>query len=106
MNKITYNKLVRNKIPQIIEADDKKVIYEILSNSEYMTMLDEKLNEEIREYQDSKNVEKLADIMEVVYTIAMVNGLSPDELEEMRKTKAEKRGDFSGKVFLKEVIIE
>lgn len=106
MAKITYNKLVRNKIPQIIEADDKKVIYEILSNAQYMTMLDDKLNEEIREYQDSKNIEKLADIMEVVYTIAMVKGISPDELEEMRKIKAEKRGDFSGKIFLKEVIIE
>ncbi|MGB5823660.1 MAG: nucleoside triphosphate pyrophosphohydrolase [Proteocatella sp.] len=106
MSKISYNKLVRNKIPQIIEADNKKVVYEILSDAEYMTMLDDKLNEENTEYQDSKNIEKLADILEVVYTIAMVNGISPGELEEMREIKAEKRGDFSGKVFLKEVIIE
>lgn len=106
MNKISYNQLVRNKIPQIIEADDKKVVYEILSDADYMTMLDKKLDEEIAEYQDSKYIEKLADILEVVYTIAMVNGISPGELEEMRKIKAKDRGDFTGKVFLKEVIID
>lgn len=106
MNRITYNRLVRNKIPQIIEADDKEVIYEILSTDDYMTMLDDKLGEEMMEYQDSKDVEKLADILEVVYSIARLKGVSRSELEEMRQKKAEQKGDFSDKIFLKEVIIK
>ena len=106
MNRITYNRLVRNKIPQIIEADDKEVIYEILSTDDYMTMLDDKLGEEMMEYQDSKDVEKLADILEVVYSIARLKGVSSSELEAMRQKKAEQKGDFSDKIFLKEVIIK
>ncbi len=106
MNKITYNRLVRNKIPHIIEADDKEVVYEVLSTDDYMTMLDEKLIEEMMEYQDSKDSEKLADILEVVYTIARLKGVSSSELEDMRKQKAEQKGDFSEKIFLKEVIIK
>lgn len=106
MNKITYNRLVRNKIPYIIEADDKKVVYEILPTDDYITMLDDKLIEEMTEYQDSKDVEKLADILEVIYTIARLNGVSSAELEDMRKEKVEQKGDFSDKIFLKEVIIK
>ena len=102
MNRITYNRLVRNKIPQIIEADDKEVVYEILSTDDYMT----KLGEEMMEYQDSKDVEKLADILEVVYSIARLKGVSCSELEAMRQKKAEQKGDFSDKIFLKEVIIK
>lgn len=99
-----YNKLVRDKIPQIIEADGKSCTTEILSNEEYIKMLDEKLNEEFIEYQESKAVEELADILEVVYAIATARGYSQEMVERIRKQKADKRGRFKKKILLKEVI--
>lgn len=99
-----YNKLVRDKIPQIIEADGKSCTTEILSNEEYIKMLDEKLNEEFIEYQESKAVEELADILEVVYAIATARGYSQETVERIRKQKADKRGKFKKKILLKEVI--
>lgn len=104
MKTISYNKLVRDKIPSIIESDGKTCISEILSDADYIRLLDEKLNEECAEYQESKSPEELADILEVVYAIAATQGLSIDELEQLRKDKADKRGGFAQKVLLKEVI--
>lgn len=102
--KITYNKLVRDKIPEIIKKDDKTVITEILSNSEYIKLLDEKLNEECAEYQRSKEIEELADILEVIYAIAKSKDVSVQELERIRKDKVDKHGGFDKKILLKEVI--
>lgn len=102
--KITYNKLVRDKIPEIIKKDDKTAITEILSNSEYIKLLDEKLNEECAEYQRSKEIEELADILEVIYAIAKSKDVSVQELERIRKDKVDKRGGFDKKILLKEVI--
>ena len=99
-----YNKLVRDKIPQIIESTGKACTTEILSDEEYLKMLDAKLDEECAEYQADKNVEELADIMEVVYAIAKARGCSLEKLESVRKQKAEKRGGFEKKILLKEVI--
>lgn len=99
-----YNKLVRDKIPQIIEADNKVCEKEILSDEEYTKMLDEKLNEECAEYQESKSIEELADILEVVYSIANKKGYSIEMLEKIRKEKADKRGGFSAKILLKRVV--
>lgn len=61
-----YNKLVRDKIPEIIEKSGKKCSFEILSGDEYIQKLDEKLNEELQEYYQDKNIEELADLMEVL----------------------------------------
>lgn len=103
MNK-TYNKLVRDKIPEIIESAGKACTTEILSDEEYLKMLDAKLDEECAEYQADKSIEELADIMEVVYAIAKARGCSSEMLESVRKEKAEKRGGFEKKIFLKDVI--
>ncbi len=103
MNK-TYNKLVRDKIPAIIESAGKECTTEILSDVEYLKMLDAKLNEECAEYQADKSIEELADIMEVVYAIAKVRGCSLEKLESIRKQKAEQRGGFEKRILLKEVI--
>ena len=66
-------------------------------------MLDEKLNEELAEYQESKSMEELADLLEVVRAVALARGSSPEELEEIRRQKAEKRGGFEKKILLEEV---
>jgi Uncharacterized conserved protein len=98
-----YNKLVRDKIPEIIENAGKIPHTRILDNDEYITELDRKLDEECAEFHKDKNVEELADIMEVVYALARAVGSSPDELESVRKDKANKRGGFEKKIFLERV---
>lgn len=104
MDKIIYNKLVRDNIPQIIEQSGKSFTTEILSDEQYIKMLDEKLTEELAEYQKSKDVEELADILEVIFAISEVKGIKVEELEQIRKQKANKCGGFRNKILLKEVI--
>ena len=98
-----YNKLVRDRIPEIIESSDKTPHTRILDSDEYLTELDRKLDEECAEFHKDMNVEELADIMEVVYALASAVGSSPDELEQVRREKAEKRGGFEQKIFLERV---
>jgi len=98
-----HNKLVRDKIPEIIEKAGKKAHTHILSEEEYMTELDKKLNEECAEYQADKSIEELADMLEVMYAIAEARGWSVSELEAVRREKAEKRGAFERRIFLERV---
>ena len=98
-----YHKLVRDRIPEIIEADGKTCICETLSHEEYLRLLDEKLNEELAEYQESKSLEKLADLLEVMQAVVKARGWTEEELEQVRADKAAKRGGFEKKILLKEV---
>ena len=98
-----YNKLVRDCIPEIIEADGKKCVTHILSDEEYLSALDKKLNEEITEYQADKNIEELADILEVLQAICIAKGYSLKDLETVRLKKAKERGRFENKIFLEYV---
>lgn len=103
MSVIEYNKLVRDKIPQIIEDDNKKCSVRILDDEEYLKMIDVKLDEELAEYHKDQNVEELADLLEVIYAAAKARGYSIEELERIRKEKADKRGAFDKKIFLETV---
>ncbi len=98
-----YNKLVRDKIPEIIEADGRTCKTHILSNDEYIAALETKLNEEVAEYQEDKNLEEMADVLEVLRAICLARGYSLDELEAMRTEKAKDRGGFNDKIFLEYV---
>ena len=69
-------------------------------------MLDEKLNEELKEYQESKSMEELADLMEVMWAVMVARGSSFEEVEEIRRKKAEKRGGFKKKLLLVSVSAE
>ena len=100
----SYHKLVRDFIPNIIEADGKTCIYETLSDEDYIYLLDQKLNEELTEYQNSKSLEELADILEVIQAIVKARGWTLEELERIRANKAAKRGGFKKKILLKEVL--
>lgn len=102
--KVVYNKLVRDRIPEIIEASGKTCIKEVLSDEEYLKMLDAKLDEELAEYHKDQNIEELADILEVILACAVANGYSVEELEQVRAEKAAKRGSFEMKILLKEVV--
>lgn len=98
-----YNKLVRDKIPKIIEADGKSCKTHILSNAEYIAALEEKLNEEVAEYQADKNLEEMADVLEVLQAICLARGYSLEELEALRAKKFDERGGFLEKIFLEYV---
>lgn len=106
MSIIKYNKLVRDKIPEIIEKSGKKALIEILDSSAYKKLLDEKLKEELQEYLCSDNVEELADLAEVIYAILDYKKISIDEFDSIRKEKAIKRGAFKERILLKKVIDE
>ena len=98
-----YHKLVRNRIPEIIEADGKKCVCETLSDDDYISLLDQKLNEELAEYQESKSLEELADLLEVIQAVVKARGWTVEELEQVRAEKATKRGGFEKKILLREV---
>ena len=99
-----YNKLVRDKIPEIIKATGDKPIIKILEDEEYLDKLNRKLQEEINEYLEDNNVEELADIVEVIYGILSAKNISIQEFENIRKIKVEKRGAFKEKIFLEKVL--
>ena len=99
-----YNKLVRDKIPEIINADNRKAITRILDTDEYIKELNTKLQEEVKEYLEDNNVEELADIVEVIYAILDSKNISIEEFEKVRKAKVEKRGAFKKRIFLEKEI--
>ena len=98
-----YNKLVRDRIPEIIESSGNNCVTEILSDEEYLKMLDAKLDEELAEYHADQNIEELADMMEVIRACAGARGYTIEELECVRSDKAAKRGGFEKKILLKAV---
>ena len=98
-----YNKLVRDKIPGIIEKSGKKAHIHILDENDYREALDRKLGEEYAEYQADRNAEELADMLEVIYAIAETMGVSEKQLDNIRREKSEKRGAFRKRIFLEKV---
>ena len=103
----TYNKLVRDRIPEIIRANGNKFNTEILDGAEYKKELQLKLKEELQEYleaqEDSHAVEELADVLELIYSLVEVHHSSIEELEEVRREKREIRGGFDERVYLIDV---
>ena len=99
-----YNKLVRDRIPEIIEAGGSACVTEILSDEEYLKMVDAKLDEELAEYHQDQNLEELADLTEVIHAAVIARGYTLEDLEQVRSEKAAKRGGFEKKILLKEVV--
>jgi predicted house-cleaning noncanonical NTP pyrophosphatase (MazG superfamily) len=95
----SYNKLVRDKIPDIL--DKKGISYEkrIASPEEYKTELIKKLKEETEEFVEAESSEELADVMEVVEALKKLPEYA--DAEELREKKAEDRGVFDQKIILK-----
>jgi predicted house-cleaning noncanonical NTP pyrophosphatase (MazG superfamily) len=99
-----YNKLVRDKIPEIIKRDGNKSITHIADDQEYWEKLKEKLKEEVDEFLKNSTKEEIADILEVIYAICDFKKIDRQKLELLRKKKAKKRGEFRKKIILDEVI--
>lgn len=98
-----YNKLVRDRIPEIIRASGAKCTTETLSHERYIAMLDAKLQEELSEYQESKSLEELADLLEVMGAVVKARGNTWEQLRQVRMKKREERGGFEQRILLKEV---
>lgn len=97
-----YDKLVRDKIPEIIRRDGKIPITHIANDKEFWEKLKEKLKEEADEFIENDNEEELGDILEIIYSICYFKNINEEELEINRKKKAQERGGFSGRVILDE----
>ena len=100
VDNMLYCKLVRDKIPQIIESEGKRVFIDILDDESYEIFLERKLDEEVKEYHESKDVEELADILEVIIALAKLKGLSFADLVDLQVKKAVNKGSFSKKIYL------
>lgn len=98
-----YNKLIRDKIPEIIRQSGKIAITEQVSGDNYLELLNTKLGEELQEYLESQSIEELADLVEVVYALLAHKSISRQEFEIIRQHKADKRGAFKDRLLLKEV---
>lgn len=99
-----YHKLVRDSIPEIITASGKICVTDVLSDEDYLRMLDAKLDEELAEYHQDQNIEELADLLEVLRACTIARGYTLEQLEQVRAEKATKRGGFKKKILLKEVL--
>ena len=97
---IEFNKAIRDKIPEIIQKDGHTCNVQSLSDEKFIIEIEKKLSEEVTEYQNDKNPEELADILEVVYRIAQLKGISKQELEKIRIKKLQDRGGFVNNLFL------
>lgn len=98
------NKLVRDKIPEIIKSSGKNPIYESIKDEErYIKLLKLKLQEEVTEYIESNQTVELCDVVEVVYALLKIQGISQTQFENMRNEKASSNGKFEDKVFLKDI---
>lgn len=98
-----YNKLVRDKIPEIIESNNEKPVTRILSDEEAIKYLNAKLLEETNEYLADENIEELADILEVFHGILRAKNIKYEDVENIRIQKKNKRGGFDKKIFLEYV---
>ncbi|WP_144553509.1 nucleoside triphosphate pyrophosphohydrolase [Bacillus sp. X1(2014)] len=102
-----YNKLVRDRIPEIIQNTGKECSIKILNNEDYMKALQKKCFEELQEYINSKNndeaLEELADILEIIHSLANYHGSSIRKVEELRQKKIKLRGGFKDRIYLMEV---
>lgn len=103
MKTVVYQKLVRDKIPEIIRGGGNECRTRILGDAEYLACLEQKLSEELQEYLQSGQLEELADLLEVMMALTKAKGSSWEALEEIRGKKEEKRGGFREKILLESV---
>lgn len=94
------SKLVRDKIPQIIENNGKTCRSRIMEQEEYIRALEEKLTEELAEYQESKALEELADLLEVMEATVKARGYTWAQLLELKDAKKAARGGFEDRILL------
>ncbi len=95
-----YNKLVRDKIPQIIQSSGKTPFIDVYSDKEFKKALNNKLEEELSEYLKSESLDELVDLEEVIQAIIKSNSISKKEFTSLLVKKAKERGKFNNKIKL------
>jgi predicted house-cleaning noncanonical NTP pyrophosphatase (MazG superfamily) len=101
--RVTYNKLIRDRIPEIIEADGHHAVTRVLDGEDYRVALLAKLVEEAREAEKAPADElasELADVWEVLQALLIMLPMTCQELETLAATKRGKRGGFNRRIFL------
>jgi predicted house-cleaning noncanonical NTP pyrophosphatase (MazG superfamily) len=93
-------KLVRDRIPEIIRSAGREPVTRIATGAEYPALLRSKLYEEAAEYIASGDPSELADILEVVHALAALHDLTPEDLERRRAAKEAERGAFARRFIL------
>ena len=97
----TYNKLVRDKIPENIDSEPgRKSKYRILNDGEYLAELNKKVLEEANEFIEENSIEELGDLMEVINSIMKLKGYKMEDVHKSMKAKADKKGTFNNKIYL------
>jgi predicted house-cleaning noncanonical NTP pyrophosphatase (MazG superfamily) len=95
-----FNKLVRDRIPELVAAEGRTCELRTLTGAEFRPALVEKLIEEVEEFRSGGDVAELVDVLEVVLALARLEGIDAAELEQRRRAKAEARGGFERRLFL------
>lgn len=103
MKETVYNKLVRDKIPDIIRKNGQEPVTRVLSEEEFVAALDQKLQEEVAEYIENPDIEELADVLEVLEAIVAMRKIPQAELRRKKNAKALKNGSFRERILLEKV---
>lgn len=98
-----HDKLVRDRIPEIVREDGKRPVTTTVEGQAYQRRLIAKLEEEVAEYRDSRHPRELVDVLEVVHALRTYHGLDADELAGRREAKAERNGRFDEGIVLDRV---
>ena len=100
----TYNKLVRDKIPEEINSmEGRKAKFRIMDDNEYIKELNRKLLEESNEFVEENDIEELADVMEVMESIMKIKNIQWKEVKKVQTKKRDKKGSFDKKIYLEYV---
>ncbi|MFB6292056.1 MAG: hypothetical protein ABEI58_01530 [Candidatus Nanohaloarchaea archaeon] len=98
------DKLVRDRIPEIIRENGEEPITEQVEDQEVLPYLVDKVEEEAEEFVESQEIEELADLLEVIERFLELEGASREELERLKEKKNEERGGFEDNIILKDVV--
>lgn len=98
-----YNKLVRDRIPDILKKQGQTPVTRILNDDEYVEGLIDRLCEEVDEFDQDRNAEEMADILEVLMALAQALGINQKDLKKVREKKAMVRGTYKKRLFLERV---
>ena len=94
------HKAIRDKIPEIIKKDGYTCNVKTISDEDFLVELEKKLAEEVKEYQNDKNPEELADVLEVIFRIAQLKGISKEHLEKIRIKKIKEEKNLISLIFV------
>jgi len=100
MSRTEFGKIVRDRIPEIIEKSGSRAVARIPGKEEIIEGLEQKLTEELAEYLEDHSLGEMADLLEVMHGILHHRGVSWEELERIRLEKKEKRGGFEQGIWL------